>query len=347
LTLDRAPAGAPRRAGRFLNLVPIPAQGFRELLGIVWDSWTAKPPSTVPDRPVPVRPIAAAELAAAPDGSLYRLGHSTLLLKLDGGWFLTDPVFGERASPLSFAGPKRFHAPPLPLADLPPLRAVILSHDHYDHLDRDTVVALAAKAEVFVTPLGVGDRLAGWGVECRKLRQLDWWGATAIDNVRLTAVPARHFSGRTPWDRDRTLWTSWVIESDTARIFFSGDTGYHDGFKDIGARFGPFDVTLIENGGYDRRWPDVHMQPEQTLQAHLDLRGRWLLPIHNGTFDLAFHPWQEPLARLHALAAARGVDLATPGFGVRWSVDRPDAGSAWWRAGDADAAAPAPRSPAM
>jgi len=164
------------------------------------------------------------------------------------------------------------------------------------------------------------------------VRQLDWWQSTDAGAVRLTAVPARHFSGRGLRDGDRTLWVSWVIEAAGLRLFFSGDTGYHDDFKTIGARCGPFDVTLIENGAYDAMWPEVHMQPEQTLQAHLDLRGRWLVPVHNGTFDLALHPWYEPFERIRALARAAGVALATPAMGERLSLAQPQEHGAWWRA---------------
>jgi L-ascorbate metabolism protein UlaG (beta-lactamase superfamily) len=325
-------SGSLRRPdGAFRNAVPRQDMGLRKTLGLVWRMFTAKPPSTVPDRPIPVRPLDAATLAQAPEASLFRLGHSTLLMKLDGGWWLTDPVFSERASPFSFAGPKRFHAPPLSLDDLPPLRGIILSHDHYDHLDRDSIVALAPKAELIVAPLGVGDRLMGWGVDRAKIRQLDWWQETQAGGVRLAAVPAQHFSGRGLRDGDRTLWVSWVIIKGGLRLFFSGDTGYHAGFKAIGERYGPFDLTMLETGGYDHQWADIHMQPEQTLQAHLDLDGRWLLPIHNGTFDLAFHPWHEPLDRIQALATAAGVPLATPQMGQVWALDRPQQVPPWWR----------------
>jgi L-ascorbate metabolism protein UlaG (beta-lactamase superfamily) len=326
-----SPGSLRRPDGAFRNLVPRQGMGLRKTLGLVWRMFTAKPPSTVPHRPIPVRPLDAATLAQAPEASLFRLGHSTLLMKLDGGWWLTDPVFSERASPFSFAGPKRFHAPPLGLAELPPLRGIILSHDHYDHLDRDSIAALAPKAELIVAPLGVGDRLVKWGIDRAKIRQLDWWQETQAGGVRLAAVPAQHFSGRGLRDGDRTLWVSWVILAGGLRLFFSGDTGYHAGFKAIGERYGPFDVTMLETGGYDRQWADIHMQPEQTLQAHLDLDGRWLLPIHNGTFDLAFHPWHEPLDRIQALAAAAGVPLATPPMGQVWALDRPREVPAWWR----------------
>jgi len=320
------------RDGKFHNVVPRRSPGFRKTLGIAWRVLTQKPDTTVPRAPIPVRPLDAATLAAAPDASLFRLGHSTLLLKLAGEFWLTDPVFSERASPVQWAGPKRFHAPPISIADLPPIKGVILSHDHYDHLDHAAVLELAPKVEMFVTPLGVGDRLIGWGIPPEKVRQLDWWQQTSLAGVRLVATPAQHFSGRSLGDGDTTLWASWVILAGDLRVFFSGDTGYHAGFKTIGERFGPFDVTFMETGAYDAQWPEVHMQPEETLQAHLDVRGRWLMPLHNGTFDLAMHAWHEPFDRILALSKARGVPLATPAMGERLSLAQPQAGERWWQA---------------
>jgi L-ascorbate metabolism protein UlaG (beta-lactamase superfamily) len=316
--------------GKFHNVVPREAPGFAKTLAIAWRFLTGKPDTTVPRAPIPVQPLSAAVLAEAPDASLFRLGHSTLLLKLGGEFWLTDPVFSQRASPVQWMGPKRFHAPPIGIAELPPIKGVILSHDHYDHLDHAAILALAPKVEVFITPLGVGDRLIAWGVDRAKVRQLDWWQETTVQGVRLVAAPAQHFSGRGLTDGDRTLWASWVILAGDLRLFFSGDTGYHAGFKTIGERFGPFDVTMLETGAYDAQWPDVHMQPEQTLQAHRDLRGRWLMPVHNGTFDLAMHAWHEPFDRIHALAEAGGVALATPAMGERLSLQQPQAGRRWW-----------------
>jgi L-ascorbate metabolism protein UlaG (beta-lactamase superfamily) len=270
-----------------------------------------------------------------------------MLLKLRGGFWITDPVFAERASPVQWMGPKRFHAPPIALDELPPLRGVILSHDHYDHLDRDTVLQLANTAGVFLAPLGVGDRLVAWGVDPQKVRQFDWWEGATIDGVQFTATPAQHFSGRGMFDGNKTLWASWVIvddalpgQGDALRVFFSGDTGYFDGFKEIGRRFGPFDVTLLETGAYDPQWPYVHMQPEQTVQAHEDLRGRWLVPVHNGTFDLAMHGWTEPFERVLALTGERGIALATPRMGERLDLSAPHPGMAWWQETEARAGAP-------
>jgi len=324
--------------GRFRNATPRPAQGLAKTATLFWDFMFNKPAGTTPPLPTPVLPLTRADLDAAPDRSLYRLGHSTLLIKLRGGFWITDPVFAERASPVGWAGPKRWHAPPIALDDLPPLRGVVLSHDHYDHLDRDTIVALAQRSELFLAPLGVGDRLVAWGVPRDKVRQLDWWQSTEFDGLRFTATPAQHFSGRGLFDGDRTLWASWVIEDpassagDTGlKLFFSGDTGYFDGFAEIGRRFGPFDVAAVETGAYDARWAFVHMLPEQTLQAHLDLQARVLLPVHNGTFDLAMHAWDDPFERVSALAADRGVVLATPRMGERVDLKAPQTGTAWWR----------------
>jgi len=334
--------------GRFRNPLPRPSLGFWKTLGLIGDSLWNKPADAVPAAAPPVLALTPQQLAQAPDHSLFRLGHSTLLVKLRGGWWITDPVFAERASPVQWIGPKRFHAPPIALADLPPLRGVILSHDHFDHLDAGTVRELAKTAGMFLAPLGVGDRLIGWGVDPAKVRQFDWWQGATIDGVQFIATPAQHFSGRGLFDGDQTLWASWSIldlpgpdetqARPSLRLFFSGDTGYFDGFKEIGRRYGPFDVTLLETGAYDANWPFVHMQPEQTVQAHLDLRGRWLLPIHNGTFDLAMHPWTEPFERVSALAAERGVALTTPRMGERLDLQRPQPMTAWWR----EAGEPAP-----
>lgn len=331
-------ASPQRREGRFRNPAPRPAQGLRKTLGIIWNVLTNKPADAVPDAPLPIQRLTRAQLDAAPDRSLYRLGHSTVLLKLRGGFWLTDPVFAERASPFRWMGPKRFHAPPIALDELPPIRGVVLSHDHYDHLDRQTIAYLADRVDVFLTPLGVGDRLVAWGVDADKVRQLDWWQETEVDGIRFVATPAQHFSGRGMFDGDRTLWASWSILDDELRVFFSGDTGYFAGFEAIGERLGPFDVTLIETGAYDAQWPYVHMQPAESVQAHLDLRGRWMVPIHNGTFDLALHRWQDPFEQVSALASSRGVALSTPRMGERLDLAAPHAGERWWRLLEAPAA---------
>lgn len=334
-------ADSPQQVdGKFRNTAPREQPGLFKTAAIMWRFATGKPADTVPRQALPVQALSQADLLAAPDHSLWRLGHSTMLLKIEGKFWLTDPVFSERASPFQFLGPKRFHAPPIALDDLPPITGVILSHDHYDHLDYDAIQQLAPKVAHFVAPLGVGDRLIAWGVPAAKVQQFDWWQGTTIEGLRLVATPAQHFSGRSLSDGNRTLWASWVLMSgqgsDQLRIFFSGDTGYFDGFKAIGERFGPFDLTMIETGAYDAQWPDVHMQPHESLQAHLDVKGRHLMPIHNGTFDLAMHPWTEPFERITALAANAAVPLVAPVMGERLDIRTPALSKHWWR----DAAQP-------
>ncbi|QJE02409.1 hydrolase [Massilia forsythiae] len=324
-------AASTFRDGAYRNVDPMHKPGLGEMVRIWWTFMFDKPAGTVPRQAIPVHTLTTDALLAAPDATLYRLGHSTMLIKLGGAFYLTDPVFSTRASPVGWAGPERFHAPPIGIDALPPIAAVILSHDHYDHLDRAAVLALDARTEHFVAPLGVGERLVKWGIARAKVRQLDWWQETDIDGVRLAATPARHFSGRGLGDRDATLWASWVIMHGDLRLFFSGDSGYFGGFRDIGDRYGPFDLAMVENGAYNKQWPDVHMQPEETLQAFLDLRGKCLMPIHNGTFDLSMHRWQEPLERIAALAERHGVALATPAMGEALDLTRPRAETRWWR----------------
>lgn len=287
---------------------------------------------TVPIDAIPVRPLTTPQLEAldAHANHLVRLGHSSHLLKLGGKFWLIDPVFGERVSPVSFAGPKRFHAPPLTLQQLPPIEGLILSHDHYDHLDVPTIEYLAQRVQRYFVPLGVKARLVGMGVPAERVQEFDWWQAGMHAGVQLTATPAQHFSGRSLTDRNTTLWASWVIESGGQRIYYSGDSGYFSGFKQIGERFGGFDLALIENGAYDAYWPAVHMTPEESVKAFQDLRAKVLFSVHNSTFDLAFHTWHDPLDRLADLAAAKGIALATPEIGEVLTVGQPRSNQRWW-----------------
>ncbi len=301
-----------------------------------WQIWSrflfGSKVGTVPVDAIPVRPVTREQMDALdPQANhVVRLGHSSHLLKLQGRYWLIDPVFGERVSPISFAGPKRFHAPPLALRELPPIAGIILSHDHYDHLDVPTIEHLATKAERYFVPLGVKARLVDLGVPAERVQEFDWWQAATHAGVTLTATPAQHFSGRTLADRNRTLWASWALEAGGQRLFYSGDTGYFDGFKAIGERFGGFDLALMEPGAYDTYWPAVHMTPEQSVQAFQDLRGQVLYSVHNSTFDLAFHTWRDPLERIAELTSARGITLATPEIGEVLTVGAPRENRRWW-----------------
>lgn len=325
--LAKASASQPA----FRNARELREPGFGKSLKLAWDFFFNKPKNTVPSGSIPVIELRREDLLNAPDNTLYRLGHSSILLKMRGDFFLLEPVFSERASPLQWMGPRRFHAAPITIAELPPIKAVILSHDHYDHLDYAAVRELDSKVEHFIAPMGVGDRLMKWGIAAHKVQQLTWWQSTKLGEIEFVATPAQHFSGRGLNDRNRTLWASWVILNQDQRLFFSGDSGYFAGFKEIGKRYGPFDLTMVETGAYNHQWPDVHMQPEESLQAHLDLQGKTMLPIHNGTFDLSMHAWYEPFERIVALADTTKVRISTPMMGEAVDIAESQRGQAWWR----------------
>ena len=258
------------------------------------------------------------------------MGHGTSLVEIDGRRFLVDPVWSANASPGALFGVKRFHDAPLALDDLPDLDAVLITHDHYDHLDAETVVALAERVPLWVCPLGVGARLEGWGVAPEAVRELDWWDETDASGVRVTATPARHFSGRFLRDRNATLWCGFGLASGERSVYVGGDGGYSAAFREVGERLGPFDVALMEIGAYNHAWADIHMGPEQAVQAALDARAALLIPVHWATFDLALHGWTEPGERVLVAAEAAGVPLALPRPGESVDAASPPEASRWW-----------------
>ncbi|MGW0699824.1 MBL fold metallo-hydrolase [Streptomyces sp. NPDC002867] len=288
---------------------------------------------------VPVHPTTVADLAEPPRSGLRLtwMGHSSVLAETDGRRILFDPVWGERCSPFAFAGPKRLHPVPASLAALGTVDVVVISHDHYDHLDLPTIRALAGTDTVFAVPLGVGAHLERWGVAPDRLRELDWNESAEVHGIRLTATPARHFCGRGLRNQQHTLWASWVVAGPEHRIYHSGDTGYFPGFTDIGAEHGPFDATMIQIGAYSEYWPDIHMTPAEGMRAHLDLQGGTpsgvMLPIHWGTFNLAPHPWAEPAEGTVTAAAGAGAAVALPRPGEPFEPTAANVPSAlWWRA---------------
>ncbi|WP_328322261.1 MBL fold metallo-hydrolase [Streptomyces sp. NBC_00388] len=299
-----------------------------------------------PEGTVPVHATTVADLAKPPASGLRLtwMGHSGVLAEIDGARVLFDPVWGERCSPFSFAGPKRLHPVPLPLAALGPVDVVVISHDHYDHLDLPTIKALAGTETVFAVPLGVGAHLERWGVPAARLRELDWNETTEVAGIRLTATPARHFCGRGMRNQQHTLWASWAVSGPEHRIYHSGDTGYFPGFKDIGAGHGPFDATMIQIGAYSEYWPDIHMTPAEGVRAHLDLQGGKpggvLLPIHWGTFNLALHPWAEPGEWTRDAAGEAGQAVALPRAGEPFEPSGKLPSEPWWRAVSPEIARP-------
>ncbi|MCZ4119064.1 MBL fold metallo-hydrolase [Streptomyces sp. H39-S7] len=312
-----------------------------------------------PVAPVPVHPTTLADLAAAPASGLRLtwMGHSTVLAEIGGRRVLFDPVWGDRCSPFAFAGPKRVHPVPVPLKTLGTVDVVVISHDHYDHLDMPTIQALVGTDTVFAVPLGVGAHLEHWGIDPARLHELDWNESTEVGGLTLTATPARHFCGRGLRGRQQTLWASWVVTGGDHRIYHSGDTGYFPGFAEIGERHGPFDATMIQIGAYSEfwpeihtnctpgepcdckpdpgLWPDIHMTPDEGLRAHLDLQGGKpggiLLPIHWGTFNLAMHPWAEPGERTMLASDRAGQQAATPLVGQPFEPATCPAPDPWWR----------------
>jgi len=258
------------------------------------------------------------------------LGHSTLLLEIEGRRFLTDPVWGERTSPVSWLGPQRYYAPPLPLEDLPKIDAILISHDHYDHLDYPTIAALKEMGTKFIAPWGVGAHLEHWGIPKSRITEVDWWDEVEVGGITVASVPARHASGRGLMDQNATLWTGYALIGRDRRLFFSGDTGMFPGLLDIGAKYGPFDVTMIEVGAYNSAWPDWHMGPEQAVVGHKMVQGEVLLPIHWGLFDLAPHGWTEPMERVLIEARELGVSVATPRPGESYEADLPLPEEKWW-----------------
>jgi L-ascorbate metabolism protein UlaG (beta-lactamase superfamily) len=335
--IRRATADSPNyRGGVFHNLEPSSSIRLdaEENRLVLFEMFAGNSESR-PKKPIPLAQPQPGSAAASL--AVTWLGHATALVELDGYRFLTDPVWSQRCSPSKTLGPARLHPPPLDLEALPALDAVVISHDHYDHLDMDTVRRLErSQRAMFVTALGVGAHLRAWGIPAKRIVELDWNSSFTIGDLTLSCTPARHFSGRF-LARNTTLWSSWAFTGPQHRVYFGGDTGYTKSFADIGVAHGPFDLTLLPIGAYNKSWPDIHMNPEEAVRAHLDLNaaapGGVLVPIHWGTFRLAPHPWAEPADRLVEAALAGAVQIAMPKPGGRVvpAIDGPQVVQPWWR----------------
>lgn len=288
---------------------------------------------SIPKEPLPIKELTYNDFYVDDKEAFHytRLGHSTIMFQLAGKVWLTDPVFKDFITPYEWIGWKRFHPVPLDLDTIGQIEGIIISHDHYDHLEEGTIKKLKDKVNYFIVPLGVGKRLANWGIPSDKIKSLDWWESTKIGDVQLISTPSQHFSGRGLFDSASTLWSSWVIKAKDKSLFFSGDSGYFDGFKQIGEKYGPFDITFLENGQYNERFKDIHMFPEQTIQAHKDLKGKLLVPIHNGTFKISFHQWNEPMNRITQLGKKENIKILIPKMGeVIDILSPPKENEKWW-----------------
>jgi L-ascorbate metabolism protein UlaG (beta-lactamase superfamily) len=326
---------ARRQGKHFLNPVPT-STGGPSVIFKVAPRFIFKGAAGSPHHPLGPFVTDPKTFATAPRSGLRItwMGHSTSLIEIDGIRLLIDPVWDERAGPVKWAGPKRFFAPTIALRDLPPIDAVLISHDHYDHLGADTIRSLAALPQFqsarWITALGVDTILQGLGVNPARITALDWTSNVTIGTVTITALPARHFSGRSLFNRFETLWASFALISPNHRVYYGADSGEWDGFAEIGEEFGPFDLSMLEIGASDPLWPDVHMGPDGALRSFRALGGHgFLMPIHWGLFDLAFHAWTQPIERVFA---ADDLHLWSPTPGIPSDVVAgEEIRSEWWR----------------
>ena len=317
-------------AEKFVNAKPIEllsGSGFFKVMKEYWNAETIR----VPLAKLPEDPPDLSELEnISGDIRFMWFGHSTILLELEGKRILFDPVFSKYASPVWT--PKRFQPPVYQVDEIKNIDFVVISHDHYDHLDHETIMKLSKRKELkFLVSLGVGEHLENWGIPSSRIIEMDWWESAEQNGIQFVSTPAQHFSGRGVLDRNKTLWSSWTLIGKKRRVFFSGDGGYSDHFKIIGDKYGPFDLTFMENGQYNVRWRDVHSLPHETVQAHIDLKGKAMVPIHWGMFELSLHDWFEPIVRAEYESKKRNVNLLTPMLGQLVSLNKHNQFLAWWK----------------
>lgn len=316
--------------GKFINQEHFPSHNnTRDQLSMLKDfiNWN---PQARPERTISVDPYNPVN-GEGDQTEIVWFGHSAFFIELEGKKLLLDPMFSKYPSPVPPFGGSRFSQRPLHIDDLPDIDAVLISHDHYDHLDYKSIMKLKDKVNQFHVPLGVGDHLLKWGIDAARIYTYDWWDEYKLDGIKLVCTPAKHFSGRNLFTHNHTLWSSWAMLGQNNRLFFSGDGGYGPHFEQIGNKYGPFDITLMECGQYDRRWKAIHMMPEETIQAHLDLQGKLLIPMHWGAFTLAFHSWTEPVERAVKAANEKDLTIATPRISetiILGSANFPD--HPWW-----------------
>jgi L-ascorbate metabolism protein UlaG (beta-lactamase superfamily) len=319
------------RDGKFVNQVHTSWDtSFRSMISMMKDFLKGNP-ERKPQAPLQMESfLPPLKKGSAPKVTWF--GHSAFLLEIEDKTILFDPMFGKAPTPFPVRNQRYSKELPFKIEELPIIDAIVLSHDHYDHLDYGSIMKLKGRVKNYIAPLGVGAHLERWGISPDNIQEHDWWDEFTFEGLQLACTPARHFSGRGLTDRNATLWCSWAIIGQDAKIFFSGDGGYGPHFKEIGEKYGPFDLTLMECGQYDARWAAIHMLPEETIQAHQDVKGRLLIPVHWGAFTLSLHAWHDPVERAVRAAEKSGVEIATPRIGETLTVGKQEYLNApWWK----------------
>ncbi len=323
------------KEGIFINKKAVPKDlSFSESLNLAYKFFTIKVPNGRPKEDLKIIKLDSANVADYKSKTrMIWYGHSSFLLQMDGLNILLDPMFGMVPAPHPWLGDDRFNREmPLEVEKLPRIDAVIFSHDHYDHLDYETILKLKDKTKHYFVPLGLGVHLEAWGIPADKITEMDWWEEKQLQNITLVCTPAQHFSGRKLDNSQSTLWSSWVVQSLDENIYFSGDSGYAPHFKEIGEKYGPFDLALMECGQYDKMWPDIHMMPEETAQAGLDVKAKKIMPIHWAGFKLALHDWKDPIKRVEAKALELNLKVIAPQIGQEIIVaDSVSTYANWWK----------------
>ena len=321
------------KEGKFINLIETNMDMSLKNIWAMSKEFMKGNPNAKPNFKFPINEMDSSYLVKTQaEDKMYWFGHSTFLLQLDSLNILIDPMLGDSPSPHPLLGTNRFNDKlPIEIEKLPQIDLVLISHDHYDHLDYGSIQKLKDKVKQFYVPLGVGVHLKSWGITESKIAEYNWWDETSYKNLELVFTPARHFSGRGLTDNSTTMWGSWVIKSNSKNIFFSGDSGYGPHFKEIGEKYGPFDFAMMECGQYNEKWADIHMMPEETAQAGIDAKANIIMPIHWGAFKLALHDWDDPIKRITTKAEELNMPTYIPEIGQKIDLSNLNIKSTnWW-----------------
>ncbi len=317
--------------GKFVNSIPNPNFSFNNFGKMVLKYIKGGQRDRKPSKTLPVIEIGSEFSDIASKNLRFAwLGHSSIMIEFENKRFLFDPVFSERASIVQWIGPKRFHKSPIEVSNLPKLDAVIISHDHYDHLDKNVIKQIGNQELIFLVPLGIGKRLEGWGIKKSKIIEFDWWDEIQLGDITIASTPARHYSGRGIFDKDLTLWCSWALICKNHRVFISGDTGMTPEFKKISKKYAPFNISFMKIGAYDETWSYIQINPEEAIQIQREIKADVLVPTHWATFDLGLHSWYEPIERLIDASNSKGTKVLTPKVGEIVNLKQYE-NKYWWK----------------